>query len=101
MPGRFPGERGSQVQTVENKRLFFAEDAIAWDRGRVMRQIFTDEVWQMGGTHTVSYVTCKADNSDRYNDKCLQHKYSKTPAWMFLGSVVGGKKGPCLFWEKD
>jgi hypothetical protein len=31
----------------------------------------------------------------------VRHKYSKLPAWMFWASIVDGKKGPSLFWEKE
>jgi DDE superfamily endonuclease len=55
----------------------------------------------MGGAHTVSYVTVKEDGSDRYNIENLQHKYSKAPAWMFHRTIVDGKKGPGIFWEKE
>ena len=54
----------------------------------------------MGGAHTSSYVTVLEDGSDRYNPKCLRHKYSKVPAWMFHGAIVDGRKGPSCFWEK-
>ena len=63
--------------------------------------MFTDEVWASGGAHTTSYVTVKKDGSDRYLSENLQHKYSKAPAWMFYGVIVGGKKGPAIFWEKE
>jgi hypothetical protein len=38
---------------------------------------------------------------DRYWPENLQHKYSKAPAWMFHGTIVDGKKGPAVFWEKE
>jgi len=83
------------------ERLAFAEEAIHWDRNRVYRQIFSDEVWSMGGVHTVSYVTVKEDGSDRYLTETVRHKYSKAPAWMFHGTIVDGHKGPAIFWEKE
>lgn len=55
----------------------------------------------MGGPHTTSYVTIKKDGSDRYDNKNLQHKYRKLPAWMFHGVVYQGRKGPAVFWEKE
>ncbi len=55
----------------------------------------------MGGAHTTSYVTVKKDRSDRYSPENLQHEYRKAPAWMFHGAIVGGKKGPGIFWEKE
>jgi hypothetical protein len=55
----------------------------------------------MGGAHTESWVTVKEDGSDRYWPENLQHKYSKAPAWMFHGTIVDGKKGPTVFWEKE
>jgi hypothetical protein len=83
------------------QRLAFAEEGITWDRDRVQRQMFSDEVWAMGGAHTESWVTVKEDGSDRYWPENLQHKYSKAPAWMFHGTIVDGKKGPAVFWEKE
>ena len=59
--------------------------------------MFTDEVWAMGGAHTTSYVTVKQDGSDRYLPENLQHKHRKAPAWMFHGTIVGGRKGPGVF----
>jgi hypothetical protein len=55
----------------------------------------------MGGAHTTSYVTVKEDGFDRYWPQNVQHKYSKKPAWMFHGTIVGGRKGPGLFWERE
>ena len=82
------------------ERKAFAEDGITWSRERVQIQMFTDELWANGGAHTTSHVTVKEDGSDRYLPECLQHKYRKVPAWMFRGTIVNGKKGPALFWEK-
>jgi hypothetical protein len=83
------------------QRLAFIEEGITWDRDRVQRQMFSDEVWAMGGAHTESWVTVKEDGSDRYWPENLQHKYSKAPAWMFHGTIIDGKKGPAVFWEKE
>jgi hypothetical protein len=83
------------------QRLAFAEEDITWDRDRVQRQMFSDEVWAMRGAHTESWVTVKEDGSDRYWPENLQHKYSKAPTWMFYGTIVDGKKGPAVFWEKE
>jgi hypothetical protein len=51
---------------VCQERFEFAQGAIHWSRERVYNQIFSDEVWAMGGAHTTSYTTCKEDGSDRY-----------------------------------
>src|SRR4051812_26719082 len=59
--------------------------------------MFTDELWANGGAHTTSYVTVNEDGSDRYLPECLQHKYSRAPAWMFHGTIVNGRKDPALF----
>jgi hypothetical protein len=64
-------------------------------------QIFSDEVWAMGGAYTTSYVTVRKDGLDRYWPANFQHKYSRAPAWMFIGSIVGGRKAVGLFWEKE
>ena len=68
--------------------------------------MFLDEVWAFGGAFTQSYVTVlttreKDIERDRYVRGCVQHKYSKRPAWMFHGTIYRGKKGPATFWEKD
>ena len=65
---------------VMAERLAFAEEGILWSRERVQKQMYTGEVWAMGGAHTNSWVTVRADGSDWYLAKCLAHKYSKAPA---------------------
>ena len=86
---------------VMHQRLEFARQAINWSQERLYSQMFSDEVWAMGGAHTLSFVTVKEDNSDRLQPENLQHKYSKCPAWMFWGTLVRGTKGPCVFIEKE
>jgi hypothetical protein len=49
---------------VMQKRLDFARQAINWSQERLYSQIFSDEVWAMGGAHTLLFVTVKDDNSD-------------------------------------
>ena len=70
----------SDDTVIWSERLQFAREAIHWTRERLCAQIFTDEVWAMGGAHTTSYVTVKKDRSDRYNAGKITHKYSKCPA---------------------
>jgi hypothetical protein len=82
-------------------RKAFAEQGIKWTREMVHNPMFSDEVWAMGGANTGSFVTVLEDGSDRYLPECLQHKYSKLPAWMVHGTIVDGRKGPLTFWEKD
>jgi hypothetical protein len=65
---------------VMQERVDFAEEGKTWTPDRLFHQIFSDEVWAMGGAHTQSYVTVKEDGSDRFDSACLQHKYSKLPA---------------------
>jgi hypothetical protein len=86
---------------VCQERLDLAVDGKTWPRPDVQRICFTDEVWAFGGAHTSSYITCLKDGSDRLLPECVRHKYSKLPSWMFWGSIVDGKKGPALFWEKE
>ena len=86
---------------VMRQRLEFARQAINWSQERLYSQIFSDEVWAMGGAHTLSFVTVKVDNSDRLQPENLQHKYSKRHDWMFWGTLVRGTKGPCVFVEKE
>jgi hypothetical protein len=73
---------------VMRQRLEFACEAIDWSQERLYSQIFSDEVWPMGGVHTLLFVTVKEDNSDRLQPENLQHKYLKRPAWMFWGTLV-------------
>jgi hypothetical protein len=47
------------------KRLDFAREAINWSQERLFSQIFSDEVWAIGGAHTYLFVTVKEDNSNR------------------------------------
>jgi len=86
---------------VMEARLLFAQEGITWDRHRIACILFSDEVWAKGGAHTIEWITMREDGSDRYNPTCVQHKYSKQKAWMFWGSIIGGKKGPFCFWEKE
>ncbi len=86
---------------VMQERVDFAREGLTWTPDRLFHQIFSDEVWAMGGAHTQSYVTVKEDGSDRLNPECVQHKYRKLPAWMFHGTIVMGGKGPATFWEKE
>jgi hypothetical protein len=83
------------------ERVDFAEEGKTWTPKRLFHQVFSDEVWAMGGAHTQSYITVKEDGSDRLNPECVQHKYRKLPAWMFHGTIVMGGKGPATFWEKE
>lgn len=86
---------------VMQERLDFAQQAINWSQERLNLQIFSDEVWAKGGAHTVSFVTVKEDNSDRFWPENLQRKHSRLPAWMFWGTMIGGRKGPYVFFEKE
>ena len=74
---------------------------VPWTRERLYRQIFSDEVWAKGGAHTVSFVTVKEDNSDRFWPENLQHKYSKLPAQMFWGTLISTRKGTFVLFEKE
>jgi hypothetical protein len=51
----------SDDPAVARKRLAFAEQGLTWSFERVMNQIFSDEVWAMGGAHTEQYVSVKSD----------------------------------------
>jgi transposase len=55
----------------------------------------------MGGAHTAFYVKVKKNGLDRYKVENVTYKYSKCPAWMFWGTIVGGRKGLSIFWEKE
>jgi hypothetical protein len=96
-----PRKGFSDDPTVMAERLAFAQEAITWDRERLYRQIFSDEVWAMGGAYTVQYITVKEDGTETFLPETVIHKYSKAPAWMFHGTIVDGRKGPAIFWEKD
>ncbi|KAH6667441.1 hypothetical protein B0J14DRAFT_567448 [Halenospora varia] len=69
----------SDNHIVKQLRVDFAREAITWSRRRLYRQMFSDEVWAMGGAHTSQYRTVKTDGSKDYNQDS-QHKYSKVPA---------------------
>src|SRR5436190_17984909 len=86
---------------VKEERLIFARQGLFWTRSRLQVQIFMDEIWALGGAYTPSYVTVKKDGSAWYFPDNLQHKYSKAPAWIFYGVMVGYKKCPTIFWEKE
>jgi hypothetical protein len=49
----------------------FAKEGLIWTPERLFHQIFSDEVWAMGGAYTQSYVTVKEDGSDRLNPACV------------------------------
>jgi hypothetical protein len=57
---------------VCQKRVDFAEEAIHWTKERLYQQMFTDEVWAMGGAHTMEYITVKENGSERLDSKILQ-----------------------------
>ena len=90
----------SDDPVVCRKRREFAEEAIHWSPERLHRQMFSDEVWAIGGAHTMEYITVKEDGSERIDPKTVTHKYSKLPAWMFFGTITIRGKGPCFFQEK-
>ena len=96
-----PRKGFSDDPVVCAERLAFAQQGITWDRARLYNQMFSDEVWAMGGAHTVQYVTVKEDGTEKFLPETLTHKYSKAPAWMFHGTIVAGRKGPAVFWEKE
>ena len=70
----------SEDLEVMTERVTFAQDGITWSRARLEAQLFSNEVWAMGGAHTTSYVTVRKDGLDRYWPVNLQHKYSRAPA---------------------
>jgi hypothetical protein len=45
-----------------------------------MNQIFSDEVWAMGGVYTKQYISVKSDGSQDYSVNTLTYKYSKKHA---------------------
>jgi len=61
-----PRKGFSDDPIVKRERVQFAQEVITWDRTRLYNQIFSDEVWAMGGAHTVQYVTVKADGSESF-----------------------------------
>lgn len=86
---------------VKADRLAFTKEGVTWSRERVRKQMFSNVVWASSGAHTQSYITIKADGSDRYNPECVQHKYSKLPAWMFHGVIYDRKKGLACFGRRS
>lgn len=51
------------------------------------------------GHHRAVYVTRKAN--EIWDETTTRDRIQRKPGWMFWGSFAGGKKGPCLFWEKE
>ena len=96
-----PKKRFSEDPGVMRERVDFAVEAITWTPKRLFNQIFLDEVWAMGGTHTQSWITVKEDDSNRLDPVYVKHKYSKLPAWIFHGIIIMGGKGPATFWKKE
>lgn len=76
------------------QRVAFAQTAIRWTRERVYNQVFSDEVWAMGGRHTTSYVTVKEDESDRYVADNVQHNIEKPQHSCFMVSTIFSFKNP-------
>jgi hypothetical protein len=68
---------------VYQERLDLVEDGKTWPRPRVQSICFIDEVWVFSRAHTSSYIICLKDRSDRLLPKCVRHKYSKLPSWIF------------------
>ena len=83
------------------ERLASIEDAINWTIERLQHQIFLDKVQAYRGAFRQEYIIYKEDSSDRYNIKCMQHKYLKLASQMFYGTIVDGRKRPGCFWEKE
>jgi hypothetical protein len=54
----------SDDPNVMAERLAFAQQGIQWSRERLYRQIFSDEVWAMGGANTQEFIIVKEDGSD-------------------------------------
>jgi hypothetical protein len=56
---------------VMQERVDFVKEGLTWTPTRLFHQIFSDEVWAMGGAYTQSYVTVKEDGSDRFDPACV------------------------------
>jgi hypothetical protein len=91
----------SDDPVIKTERVASARAAKLWSRERLYLLMFSDEVWAKGGAHTVEWITKLVDGSEDYHSDCVQHKYSNQKAWMFWGTLIGGRKGPCCFWEKE
>ena len=55
----------------------------------------------MAEADTLQYVRVKTDGNEKFLLETVMHKYSKALAWMFYGTIVSGKKGPAVLWEKS
>lgn len=75
-----PKKGYSNDPDIKKERVEFAREGITWDRTRLYNQIFSDEIWAMGGAHTVQYITVKADRSETFQPDTVTHKYSKAPS---------------------
>ena len=95
----------SNQEAHREQRLQFALSAREWDRERLHSQIFSDEVWAYWGANTRDFVTVQVDGErneivfDRHRPECLTRKSSRSPAWMFHGTIHGGRKAFGTFWE--
>jgi hypothetical protein len=71
--GRLVAKRKGFLDDLEvmAERLAFAQEGITWTLGRLFYQIFSDEVWAMGGAHTQLYVTIKEDGFNRLDPECV------------------------------
>ncbi|PMD17148.1 hypothetical protein NA56DRAFT_708028 [Hyaloscypha hepaticicola] len=69
-----PKKGFSDDPMVMRERVEFAEERKTWTPQRLFNQIFSDEVWAMGGAYTRAWVTVKEDGSDRFDPACIKYK---------------------------
>lgn len=62
--------------------------------------LWSDETWITAGRHRPTYVT--RQEGEEIDPTCIVEQLQRKKGWMFWGCFSGlGKKGPCLFWEKE
>ena len=86
-------------EATRHARLQFAREHINWSIEDWAKILWTDETWMTYGHHRPIYVTAKP--SEHFDATCVRDRVQRKQGWMFWGCFSGGKKGPCLFWEKD
>ena len=81
--------------TAKVKRLRYTTNVRAWRFHEWQTVLFTDETWVRGGSHGQRFVTV-ADGEELDYISTTEKK----TGWMFWGSILGTRKGPCMVWEK-
>jgi hypothetical protein len=82
--------------TAQVKRLRYTTIHRPWRFHEWQSILFIDETWVRGRSHGQRFITI-ADGEELDYISTTEKKTS----WMFWGSILGTRKGPCLVWEKS